>query len=232
VTGVVSLEELVDQMADLGLKTWDPLEKAKRAVVRKAKKAAKKKQTESNGAMSKTPITEENQKVKSQTIETTQGNFSVLERKPNAERTRSIRMEAQHEVHLRDNGTCLNCGSRSTPQLDHIEDFALGGSNEAENLRLLCRACNQRHAIESYGFKKMSQYLKTRCRAIIDGKTASSDFKKRRNLDRATFSSFAWMRKRKTLAWTNNFREEKIGSAKRELRATTAPKPLMTPIKV
>ncbi|MEK7357433.1 MAG: HNH endonuclease [Bdellovibrionota bacterium] len=38
--------------------------------------------------------------------------------------------------------------------------FALGGSNDLENLRLVCRSCNQRSAIEVYGAKKMESYLK------------------------------------------------------------------------
>ncbi|MEK7357089.1 MAG: HNH endonuclease signature motif containing protein [Bdellovibrionota bacterium] len=38
--------------------------------------------------------------------------------------------------------------------------FALGGPNELENLRLVCRSCNQRSAIEVYGVEKMENYIK------------------------------------------------------------------------
>lgn len=44
-------------------------------------------------------------------------------------------------------------------ELDHVVPFARGGSNRPENLRLLCRKCNQRKAIEAYGETKMEQFL-------------------------------------------------------------------------
>jgi len=44
----------------------------------------------------------------------------------------------------RDGGRCRNCGSDRELQFDHIIPRALGGSNVADNIELLCRTCNLR----------------------------------------------------------------------------------------
>lgn len=66
----------------------------------------------------------------------------------------------RHHVWTRDKGKCTNCGSGYAVQHEHIVPFAKGGENTIENIKLLCRSCNQRSAIESYGMKKMSLYLR------------------------------------------------------------------------
>jgi len=67
--------------------------------------------------------------------------------------------KAKREVKLRD-GSCVNCGSSHALEVDHIVPKSLGGSDDPENLRLLCRSCNQRAAIRSFGVNKMNRYLK------------------------------------------------------------------------
>lgn len=54
---------------------------------------------------------------------------------------------------------CQNCGSVHALQVDHIQPKALGGTDNQENLRLLCRPCNQRAAINRLGMAKMQRYL-------------------------------------------------------------------------
>jgi hypothetical protein len=119
VTGLVSLEELIEQMADLGLKTWDPAEKAKRALIRKAKKETQRKSQKEM----------ENKKPDTQAADRAEENFSIPEPKRRVEKTRSIKMEVRHQVQLRDDQACMNCGSRKNLQFDHIEDFAIWVSN-------------------------------------------------------------------------------------------------------
>jgi hypothetical protein len=57
---------------------------------------------------------------------------------------------------------CVNCGSMHALEVDHIVPKSAGGSDDPENLRLLCRSCNQRAAISYFGERKMGHYLKSR----------------------------------------------------------------------
>lgn len=47
-------------------------------------------------------------------------------------------------VWQRDGGKCCHCGSTSNLQFDHRIPVALGGSNTAANVELLCTDCNLR----------------------------------------------------------------------------------------
>lgn len=64
--------------------------------------------------------------------------------------TRYIPVQVRAEVWKRDQGRCKNCGSNFSLELDHIKPFAIGGKTNIENLRLLCRNCNQRKGIEFF----------------------------------------------------------------------------------
>jgi hypothetical protein len=50
----------------------------------------------------------------------------------------------RHEVWRRDQGRCVDCGSRSSLEFDHIIPWSEGGSNTARNLELRCESCNRR----------------------------------------------------------------------------------------
>jgi 5-methylcytosine-specific restriction endonuclease McrA len=55
-----------------------------------------------------------------------------------------------HEVFVRDNGRCQYCGADllisraalSGAQVDHVRAVAIGGTDDLENLKLACAACN------------------------------------------------------------------------------------------
>lgn len=49
----------------------------------------------------------------------------------------------RHEVWRRDQGRCVDCGSRENLEFDHIIPFSRGGSNTARNLELRCETCNR-----------------------------------------------------------------------------------------
>lgn len=75
--------------------------------------------------------------------------------KPGEQPSRSIPVAARREVWRRDRGRCSyvdrhsgrRCGSRFFLEIDHIDPYALGGSAEPDNLRLLCGAHHRhRHA--------------------------------------------------------------------------------------
>lgn len=76
------------------------------------------------------------------------------------ERSRYIAAATKREVWLKAEGKCQNCRSTFGLEYDHVLPFAKGGVSEVENLRLLCRNCNQRHAIDQYKLTKMSTYLR------------------------------------------------------------------------
>ena len=47
----------------------------------------------------------------------------------------------------RDNYTCVYCGSTNNPELDHNEAHAKGGSDDGDNLQVLCKDCNLRKGV-------------------------------------------------------------------------------------
>ncbi len=73
--------------------------------------------------------------------------------------TRYIPAKTKSEIWKKSNGVCSKCSSRYALEIDHVKPYSLGGTNDCKNLRLLCRSCNQRQAIKSYGLKKMANYL-------------------------------------------------------------------------
>ena len=75
---------------------------------------------------------------------------------PSQVRGRAIPAAVKRQVWERDRGCCSyvdrcsgrRCGSRHLLQIDHVLPFALGGSAEPDNLRLLCAAHHRhRHAL-------------------------------------------------------------------------------------
>lgn len=52
--------------------------------------------------------------------------------------------KVRHEVWRRDQGCCVDCGSRDRLEFDHIVPVSKGGSNTARNVELRCEPCNRR----------------------------------------------------------------------------------------
>lgn len=64
--------------------------------------------------------------------------------------TRYLAVQVKAEVWERDKGRCQNCGSAKALEYDHLIPFAKGGKTTLENLRLLCRNCNQRKGLKDF----------------------------------------------------------------------------------
>jgi hypothetical protein len=58
-------------------------------------------------------------------------------------RRRTIPKHVKQEVWQRDQGTCVECGSKERLEYDHIIPVSKGGANTMRNIQLLCEDCNR-----------------------------------------------------------------------------------------
>jgi hypothetical protein len=72
--------------------------------------------------------------------------------------SKGVPRSVRRDVFARDGEQCTfvdeegrRCPSRAFLELDHVESRALGGSDEASNLRVLCRPHNRLHAEAVFG---------------------------------------------------------------------------------
>jgi len=63
--------------------------------------------------------------------------------KPERRAWNSVRKTMTEKVLARDPHMCANCGSINELEIDHIIPLARGGTNDLDNLRILCKKCNQ-----------------------------------------------------------------------------------------
>lgn len=55
-----------------------------------------------------------------------------------------VRKQRSKEIYSRDEHKCKYCGSTNKLEIDHIIPLAMGGSNDLDNLQILCKKCNRK----------------------------------------------------------------------------------------
>ena len=86
-------------------------------------------------------------------------------------KTGRVPTAVRRQVFARDGEQCTfvdahghRCASRAFLELDHVESRALGGPDDASNVRVLCRAHNGLHAEEVFGRKYVARRIHFRQR--------------------------------------------------------------------
>ncbi|HLE11625.1 MAG TPA: HNH endonuclease signature motif containing protein, partial [Bacteriovoracaceae bacterium] len=74
-------------------------------------------------------------------------------------RSRYIPASVKREVYKRAQGKCENCGSYHALEFDHVIAWGMGGQTNTDSMKILCKSCNQIHAIIDYGINKMEKYF-------------------------------------------------------------------------
>jgi hypothetical protein len=130
--------ELISEMADLALQKLDPM-----------KKVARQKSLPA-------PEVPTDQDIPTSGVAT--GRHIPAQEVPTS---RYIPSHLRKAVWDRDQGRCTRpgCGTQFFLEIDHIKPIAQGGKTVLSNLRLLCKAHNQRAAVEAFGFDHMNQFL-------------------------------------------------------------------------
>lgn len=80
---------------------------------------------------------------KQRQIDTAQATLAMRSGPRLAAGRRAIPDDVKVYVMKRDGGSCRACGSTTELQFDHIIPLKMGGSNNAENLQILCGPCNR-----------------------------------------------------------------------------------------
>ena len=60
---------------------------------------------------------------------------------------RYIPKATRKAVFIRDNNSCVKCGATENLHIDHEIALSRGGSNDVDNLQVLCRDCNLRKGV-------------------------------------------------------------------------------------
>ena len=154
----MSYGELFSLLAEMGLDKYDPKRKINKTPLQISSRSSKNRTrkgsmttgTERNISTKVTkPKKEVNKKPQKASEKITKQKINSNQKylKP----SRYIPSVVRHHVWMRDQGQCTyicpktnrRCSSNHLLQIDHIKPFSLGGTHEADNLRLLCANHNQ-----------------------------------------------------------------------------------------
>jgi hypothetical protein len=154
----LSMSELFAQLCGLGLKEWNPAKEPKRG-----------KKVPMHGAEANSVSAAQRKSIPSGTPSATVAQrrlirpgaqlSPVAQKKTSQSNPGALPAATRRLVFQRAGHRCENCSSGLALQNDHIQPVACGGDADPKNLRLLCRSCNQRAAIDVFGVSKMETHL-------------------------------------------------------------------------
>jgi len=153
----MSLADVVDYLTEMAIEKLDPSRKAPRKTREKSPTDLVKE--EESGAKTPLPAAPRVNREKLAAAVASKATLPFQKAIDARARSRTIPTAIRRELWRRQQAKCARCGSQRTLQIEHIQPWALGGSNDARNLTLLCRTCNQRSAIEYFGLSSMQKYL-------------------------------------------------------------------------
>ncbi len=168
----ISLGELFERLCDLGLSEWTPGARRKNVPAASAKVPSVSRIKSSPAALTETPTNTPAAPTKPCSAAPAKP-CSVLPTKPSSAAPRNRRVIGApskariiREAFQKSKNKCEHCSSHYALEVDHIIPLAKGGSSMAQNLRILCRSCNQRAAIREFGIQKMDRYLNSNHRTV------------------------------------------------------------------
>jgi hypothetical protein len=150
----VSLGELFEKLCDLGLQEWDP---SKTAAPRKRRVINRSLRNSCNVSSSNSCNVSSSNSC-DVSIGSNCGVGKSIAVASGGSSTKSL-AQIKREVFLKAHSKCENCSSSYSLEIDHIQPKSLGGDNSQRNLRLLCRSCNQRAAIQKLGQMQMDSFI-------------------------------------------------------------------------
>ena len=145
-------DEAMDLLASFYLRHRDPVEKAKRAGARKAKRES--------AAQTQVPDPEESETLNDsiKPDDTTSIHLQVIRTASSEVDAKSVKRRAPipaallHKVHLRDQKKCQYsdsegrlCGESRFTEIHHVRPLHMGGVDELRNLMTICKLCRMRH---------------------------------------------------------------------------------------
>jgi len=65
---------------------------------------------------------------------------------------RYIPLKIRKEILNKYKNKCVNCGSGENLEIDHIKPLSKGGTNDFDNLQILCKECNVKKGNKYKGF--------------------------------------------------------------------------------
>jgi 5-methylcytosine-specific restriction endonuclease McrA len=174
---IPAIEDILEQALERLLDQTDPLRQAERAERRAESKASAARQKDNESTDDEVDDTASSKEFPATRQTTDDGGYDaggskefpatwqkVFVQKPSLQRSK-IPKAVRHAVWLRDGGECRwpvangeVCGHRYCVEIEHIVPKARGGTDDLENLILLCRYHNQAAADQIFGRDFMESY--------------------------------------------------------------------------